>query len=418
MLRWPPMGAAPGRAGPSGLDATERRVLNPRPFRVFRKTYRPGEAKAGAAVLGLLVLVAAWVAWRGAHPDPSLVADPATAKGGASASIPEAEGRRAPDGPSVAGSAHGDVASAPKDGLPSASAGRPSDRGALPASLAAAGWTEGEPSRFDAENLYVKINGRADFFLVRGFRSLTFVTLSSADGAVVDVELYDLGSPENALGAFAAERTPGAKVESGSGTSWYRARNALFLARGSSYARAIGSDESTAVLAQLSALRTAFEGGLAAGEKPWTVALFADALGLPPDRLQYTAENAFSFGFARNVTSATLDDGETELFVLPAGDAAKAKELAARFEEGFLSYGERAEAAGASWVKDRYLSTYSRTLVAGTMVAGIRGAPDPARAAEALAKLEKAVRALPPDVARKAAAGPPSATKPTGGGYE
>ena len=143
-----------------------------------------------------------------------------------------------------------------------------------------------------------------------------------------------------------------------------------------------------------------------------------DALGLPQDRLLYTAENAFSFGFARNVTSATLDDGETELFVLPAGDEAKAKAIAARFEEGFLSYGTRAEAAGATWVKDQYLDTYARALAAGTMVVGVKGALDPAKASALLGKLEAAVRALPVDVARKAAASPPAAARPNGGGYE
>lgn len=407
------MGAATVRNAPAGLDASERRVLNPRPFRVFRKSYSVTEAKAGAVVLVGLVALAAWVVWRGAHPDPGLFADPAATAAG-SVAIADLEGRRAPDGPSVAGASHAE----PSGTAPSGGAATAVDRGALPASLAATGWKERTPSSFDAENLYVKINGRADFFLSRGFRSLTFVTLEGPSGTAVDVELYDLGSTENALGALAAEKPPETKASSRGGTSWYVARNALFLARGGSYARAIGSDESPAVLAQLETLRKAFEGAIAAGEKPWTVALFADALGLPPDRLQYAAQNAFSFGFARNVTSATLDDGETELFVLPAGDAAKAKTLSAKFEEGFLSYGEKVAAAGASWVKDRYLSTFSRTVAAGTMVVGVRGAPDLPKGAEALARLEKAVLALPPEVAKKAAAGPPSAAKPTGGGYE
>lgn len=407
------MGAASVRSAPTGLDAGERRVLNPRPFRVFRKSYSVTEAKVGAVVLLGLAALAAWVVWRGAHPDPGLFADPAATAVG-SVAIADVEGRRAPEGPSVAGASNAD----PSGAAPSGAAATAVDRGALPASLALPGWKERTVSRFDAENLYVKINGRADFFLSRGFRSLTFVTLEGPSGTAVDVELYDLGSTENALGAFAAEKPPEAKASSSGGTSWYVARNALFLARGESYARAIGSDESPAVLAQLESLRKAFEGGIAAGEKPWTVALFADALGLPPDRLQYAAENAFSFGFAKNVTSATLDDGETELFVLPAGDAAKAKALSAKFEEGFLSYGEKVAAAGASWVKDRYLSTFSRTVAAGTMVVGVRGAQDLAKGAEALARLEKAVLALPPDVAKKAAAGPPAAAKPTGGGYE
>ncbi len=408
------MGAAPGRGVPGGLDATERRVLNPRPYRVFRKRWSPAEAKAGAVVLAGLALLASWVAWRGAHPDPALFGDPSLlATGTAKAS--EVEGRRAPDspGPAAMREARGD--SVP--GAPDAQASPMAARGALPAALAVAGWSEGPVSLFDAENLYVKIDGRADFFLSRGFRSLTFVTLTGPGDAAVDLELYDLGSTENALGALVAEKAPGAKATTARGTSWYVARNALFLARGESYLRAIGSDESPAVLAQLGALRTAFEAGLAAGEKPWTVTLFGDALGLPQDRLQYIAENAFSFGFARNVTSAALDD-DTELFVVPAGDEAKARELAARFEEGFLSYGAKAETAGATWVKDQYLETYARTLAAGTMVVGVKGAPDPAKASALLAKLEKAVRDLPPDVARKAAAGPPAGSKPKGGGYE
>jgi hypothetical protein len=52
------------------------------------------------------------------------------------------------------------------------------------------------------------------------------------------------------------------------------------------------------------------------------------------------------------------------------------------------------------------------------MVVGVKGASDPAKAAGLLAKLEKAVRALPPEVARKAAAGPPPGAKPKGVGYE
>lgn len=410
------MGAAPARSAPPGLDATERRVLNPRPFRVFRKAYSTAEAKAGVAVLALLAAVAAWVAWRGAHPDPSLVAAEAAsgerAGGAGSAGATTATARPAASAPAAEpapsdAAGRGDAAWAPGRGALHTAA----DRGALPASLAGAGWSEGPLSRFDAENLYVKIDGRADFFLARGFRSMVFVSLAGPADETVDVELYDLGSPENALGAFSAEKTPEAKPKNGGGTSWYVARNALFVARASSYVRAIGSDESPAVLAQLERLRKAFEGGIAAGEKPWTVALFGDALDLPPDRLQYAAESAFSFGFARNVSSATLDDGETELFVLPAGAEAKAKDLAAQFEKGFLSYGETSVVAGETWVKDRYLGAFSRAKAAGTFVVGVRGAPDAAKAAVELAKLEKAVLALPPEVARKAAAGPPPAAK-------
>ena len=69
-------------------------------------------------------------------------------------------------------------------------------------------------------------------------------------------------------------------------------------------------------------------------------------------------------------------------------------------------------------MKDQYLDTYARALAAGTMVVGVKGASDPAKASALLGKLEKAVRALSADVARKAAASPPAAAKLKGGGYE
>ncbi len=363
----------------AGLDAGEKRVLNPRPFRVFRKTYSVGEVRVGSVVLVLLASLIAWVAWRGAHPDPALFADPATAH----------------------------AASKP-----------PADRGSLPPGLTAEGWKEGPPSQFSEKNLYEKIDGRADFFLSRGFRSLTFLTLLGPGGETVDIEMYDLGSPENALGAFGAEKPHQQEAKTSGGSSWYVARNALFLARGALYARAIGSDESPLVVKQLEAIQKAFESGVASGEKPWTVALFEDALSLPAGRLNFASENAFSFGFARNVTWAVLEDGETELFVAPAGDSTLAESLASKFLEGFLSYGEKVTFGGETWVKDRYLGSFSRAIPAGGMVAGVRGAPAPEKAAAVLEKLRVAILALPPEVAAKALAPQPEPNKQGSSAYE
>jgi hypothetical protein len=125
MLFLLPMGAATARSTPSGLDARERRVLNPRPYRVFRKSYSVAEAKWGAVVLVLLAGLASWVAWRGAHPDPWLYGDPSIVATGSGVEIVDVEGRRSPDGLPVA------------DGLRAGTPSSPSssaavDRGDLP----------------------------------------------------------------------------------------------------------------------------------------------------------------------------------------------------------------------------------------------------------------------------------------------
>lgn len=348
----------------NGLTAEETRVFNPRPRRHHRPTYSLLEVRLGLGVIALLAGITGWVAWKGAHPDPELFAE-APALESATAIVP---------------------------------------RGPLPAGLAPEGWREGPLSQFEAKNLYEKINGRADFFVSRGFKQLTFVSLTNtaSPAAAVDVEFYDMGSAENALGAFSAEKPPETAATTGGGTQWYRARNALFLARGSHYARVLGADESAPVLAQLDHVRKALEGGLAAGDRPWAHALFADALSVAPDRITYEKENAFSFGFAKNVYVALLPDGETEVFVTAAADPAAARTLAGQFEEGFLSYGEKEAQGGITWVKDRYLSTYSRAVAEGAMVVGVRGAAKPDAAKATLEKLRAGVAGLPAAVVASA----------------
>jgi len=362
-----------------GLSSKEKRILNPRPFRHYRKTYSLTEVRLGIAIVVGLAAVASWVAWRGSHPDPRLYGDPAA------------------------------VAGAAKAGAAAAGAASSADRGALPPAMAPAGWTEGAVSRFDASNLYVKIDGRADFFLSRGFVSLTFVSVSDpkAPGTLVDVELYDMGSPENARSAYTGEKPPDVTSTDADGSSWYLARNALFLARGKHFVRLIGSDETPPVKAALEHVRDVLMKGLAAGERPWSQALFGDALAIPPDRITFAEENAFSFGFARGVHSGTLAD-DTELFVMPAADAAAAKGLAGQFEKGFLGYGEAVKRGPDTWVRDRYLSTFSRTTTAGSFVVGVRGAPKVEEAEKALEKLTSAVAALPPGAGRAAPPGAPN----------
>src|SRR5512136_2165724 len=94
--------------------------------RVFvraRKPLRPAfsvnEARLGWALLALLGGVGAWIAWRGAHPDPSLTAP----------------------GPGLV-----------RRGVEKV------DRGPMPGDLAPAGWREEKLAGFGPADLYVKID--------------------------------------------------------------------------------------------------------------------------------------------------------------------------------------------------------------------------------------------------------------------
>jgi hypothetical protein len=303
----------------------------------FRRTYSTREVGIGALLLVGLGLVAGWVAWRGAHPDPEL-----------SSAVPLEH--RAPA--SV-------------------------DRGPLPADLAPAGWREQRLAVFDPSNVYEKIDGREGYYKSFGFQRLHALTLVAPAGdPTVDLELYDLGSPQNALGAAAGEIPASASPRLREGTLSLVNRNTLYLARGKYYLRAIGSTEAPAVREVLEALGERFSAALPGAALPFSYDLFVP-LGVAPGKVSYLAENAFSFGFASGVHLGQLPDGDTELFAVVAGTPAEARALAARFNKAFAEYGKPAGAAGGvSWAEDRDLSRISGAAAAGRMVLGVHSAAD------------------------------------------
>jgi hypothetical protein len=325
------------------------------PTKPFRRRFDVAEVRTGLVTLCGLGCIAAWVSWKGAHPDPSL------------------------------------TEAAP--GLSRRSV-EPVERGPLPTALAPQGWSEGKASVYDPANVYVKIDGREGYYKSFGFQKLYFLPLS-AGAHTVDLELYDLGSPANALGACAGELPQGASAELRDGSLTLLDKNALFLARGKYYLKAVGSSEEAPVREALASVRERLLAALPSAPLPPSYALFG-ALGLSPGRVSFLAENAFSFAFASGVHVGQLPD-ETELFVLQAKGPAEARALAARFGKGFLQYGSKAgKGAGLDWIKDRYLGRVSAAGALGRLVLGVRGAESPEAGAVYYTKLAAAAGALPP----------------------
>jgi hypothetical protein len=324
--------------------------------RAYRKTYSRTEFRIGLVVLLGLALVAAWVVWRGRHPDPALFSIPAA---------------------SLQGS-------------------MPADRDPLPEGLAMDGWQEGPVARFGWDNLYEKIDGREGFYKSYGFQELVFVSLVRSDDPMVsvDIELFDQGTAANAVGTYAGERPDTIQPTSDDAGMWHFDRNAFYMTRGRYYIRAIGSDESPQVLQLLQHLQQTMARDIGgASEKPWAFELFVDGMQVDAGDVSFEEENAFSFGFASNVWVAAWQD--FEVFAIPNRDADAAATLAARFADGFLDLGERAEGAtDVAWVRDRYLGAISGARARDRWVLGVRSAPDVAAAEQALQDLQAAVDGL------------------------
>lgn len=317
--------------------------------------------KVGALIGAVLIALGAWIAWRGPKADPELSMT--------AADLFEPQTK---------------------------TAGAAQDRGALPPDLAPQGWVEKSVASFDGNTLYEKINGREGYYKGFGFVRLDFASIADASTPerYFDIELFDLGNASNALGAMNGEVPEGGHAELSNGAMVFVGRNSILLARGKHYARLIGADESEPVRAALAATRDRLASTLPGADLPFGMQLFSAILGLPADRVAYEAGNAFSLGFAKNVHIGRLPD-ETELFAVEAESPEAAKVLAGKYIEGFKEYGEDGGASdGISWVRDRYLSTIAGASSEGKYVIGVRGAPDKAKAVEAIARLRKAVSSL------------------------
>ncbi|MEY2937153.1 MAG: hypothetical protein RL033_7902 [Pseudomonadota bacterium] len=393
----------------SSLDASEGRVFVRDGLRSFRKTYRVREVYWGAGILAFLAGVFAWVRHKGANPDPSLYDMSAALAAGPvnpEHTPVERSGANPERHPQVAAAAHGGPAvdSAAVAAQRGAVGGAVAQRGALPDGLAIGGFGEGKIGAYTPENLYVKINGRAEFYESFGVQSMHAVTLESPSGTSIEIELYDLGAARNALGTYNGERPPGQESQVENGTYFRFDRNAAFLARGTYYVRFVGSDESPPVVAEVRRLVQLFKDELPGAELPWAFGLFVDQLKLPASTVSYARENAFSFGFASDVYKATLSAPDAvdnmEAFVSVKADPAQAKGEAKQYQDGFKSLGLPAgkTPAGVPLFKDEFLGTFSTATASERWVVGVRGAPSAARAAEVLKQLEQGLRAMPADV--------------------
>jgi hypothetical protein len=383
-------------------------------LRSFRRTYSLREVYWGGGIgLGLLGLVG-WVSYRGAHPDPSLFDMSAAlqSSGVGTVGTPGA-GAAGVAAPGVAAPAAG---SHPVGGMPESNVA--DARGPLPAKLGTTDFREGKIGAYTPENLYVKIDGRAEFFTSLGVKGMHTLTLEStgADGASVDIELYDLGEARNALGAYQGERPPGLQSTVENGSTFHFDRNSGFLARGALYARVIGSDEAPRVVAEVHRLVELFAKQLPVGERPWAFDLFVDQLKLEAAQVGYLPENAFAFGFARDVYKAELSAADSkedlELFVSVKADAAQASADAAKYQAGFRDQGVPAgqTPSGVALFKDEFLGSFSGATSSDRFVFGVHGAPSAERLDAALQQLKAGIEALP--AAARARAQPSPERKP------
>jgi len=197
-------------------------------------------------------------------------------------------------------------------------------------------------SRYTPDNLYQKINGRADAYLQFHVVGLTFGTYHHRTDAdrIVDVYWYDMGEPVNAFGMYRSEAPPDAAPVS-IGEDGYETGGAVFFSKGSSYVQVVptgSEDDDRSIALEIAEHLAGWIEGRA--DDRWALSALPQQRRVE-DSFNYIARDVFGLDFLTEVFTAEyeLDDGRITLFIHRAGTASRAKALLDQYVASFEKFG-------------------------------------------------------------------------------
>ncbi|MBI2501883.1 MAG: hypothetical protein HYW07_01455 [Candidatus Latescibacteria bacterium] len=308
--------------GGSGKRAFERTRISVR------------ERLIGGGILLLLAGIGAGVYLKGRRFDPALFSlDPALLASGKAARLPVPLAGE--EGEDAAGRAPAVSEVKP------ATASVPGRRKELLADLAPAGWRpQGGIERFSADDLYVKINGRAEQYLAYAVVDLKCAGLADDKGRFIDIFVYDMGEPIRAFGIFSVERPPEAAALE-LGRHGYQSGASYFFWKGRHYVQVVAGGEGEELERAGLQIARQVAGRLEnQGEALWGESALP-AAGQVPGSLQYFMRDALSLDFLGETFVARYRKGGKELiaFLSRQESPEKANQVMDKYSDYVGEYG-------------------------------------------------------------------------------
>jgi hypothetical protein len=274
------------------------------------------------------------------------------------------------------------VASAPNESLPT-----------LPPELSAFS----APETFTADNLYDKVDGKADLYLTAGFVGLQCqrLALKATNDVWMEWFVYDMGTLPQAFSVFSLQRR--AEAQALDLTEFaYQTQNALFFVCGRCYVEAVTAMPTEPMMAAMRAMARQF-----VAANPPGATRIPELKLFPPENLEAGSQGlqvADAFGFDRftNVFTAKyrLPDGATNAEVLAFLETTKTPAAAATLRDAYRSFllangGKEIEAGDAASLGKpiNFMDSVEIIFAEGDLVAGVHAAPDAASAAKVARRL-------------------------------
>ena len=264
-----------------------------------------------------------------------------------------------------------------------------------------AGWEVGKSGAshvetFHAENLFEKIDGRAESFLqydVKGM-AYTYYHPTGDDSDEVQLYIFEMGGPLKALGKYGSEKPDGVKTLAIGSEGYAAAGSTLFYA-GPFYTQIVSTKDDPKFAAfalelarRIAAQQAPKSDGASPGNaapKGTPEAIFAHLPGGPKrSSSKFVSQDVFGYSFLADVFMADYQEGEAKWqgLLRPYATAEEAKAI-------FDQYVEGAKADGAE-VKDLPTEGDARMVAStgiglvdvifqkGNVVGGVNGAPQSA----------------------------------------
>jgi len=253
----------------------------------------------------------------------------------------------------------------------------------------------GDVTWYTPDNLHEYIDGMAPYFTDSGFVRLAhseWRAAGAATDAYVELDLYDMGSPEGALDILGDSRTP-ETVYLEIGSEAHRLEDGIECRVGRYYAKIVARRD---VAGQQDLVKTLAEAvAAAAPQGPSDDSLLAPlpAQDRLPHSAAYTTKGFLGREFLRGVREAAYDANgkEIRLFVMATDDLTQAARVFQQWRTSLATVLARDEGPESFAYEEPYVG-YIIVLQQGRWVTGAIG--DPAAAKDGLEALRKAIKVL------------------------
>jgi hypothetical protein len=279
------------------------------------------------------------------------------------------------------------VATAPNDSLPT-----------LPPELSAFS----APETFTADNLYDKVDGKADLYLTAGFVGMQCqrLALKATNDVWMEWFIYDMGTLPQAFSVFSLQRRAEAQPLDLTPFA-YQTQNSLYFVSGRYYVEAVTAMPTEPMMTAMRAMARQF-----VAVHPPGAAEIPELKLFPPENLEAGSQglqiaDAFGFDQFTNIFTAKyrLPGGATNTEVLAFLELTKTSTAAAALRDAYRSFllangGKEIETqdAASTGKPIEFMGNVEVVFSEDNAVAGVHAAPDAASAAKVARQLADSLR--------------------------